>query len=331
MPQGFINVLWAVAKLVDNGLLDHGQVNEAVTALLPLVAQGGGHQAGFKPHGVVSLMWAVAFLGESIELKKISEILDALSFSEQYSVVQQTQLLSSFIVFMARNVSIRDQLISSMEVWYEALKQQSADNESKTTLAMAAVWLNQESNVIPSYKPNTSKLQRKFQSALANQYPNIETRQEFSLRNLPPVDVYLPELELAIEVQGPHHFTNNMNKESLSKTGRTILKVETYKKLKTRIIEVSYWDINRNNLEWLWSQMSQIETDMASQSLASNHDASSDHNLIAADELSASNHDDASSDHNLIAADELSASNHDDASSDHNLIAADELAASNHD
>ena len=39
--QGIANLLWAVAKLVENGL-DHGQVNEAVTALLPLVAHAGG-------------------------------------------------------------------------------------------------------------------------------------------------------------------------------------------------------------------------------------------------------------------------------------------------
>ena len=251
-PQGVANLLWALAKLVENGLLQldqGGLTNEAVTALLPQVAQVESHQAGFTPQGVANLLWAIAFLGEGIELQIIEKILHTLSLSGSYSTDVQTQLLWSFMVFMARNISMNDRLKSLMKSWYDALAKQKMDEQLATMLSMAALWLELEANVNPEYKTRTSCLQDTFKQRLIRRYPNLEVHAEHSRNRLPPVDLYLPGLGLAIEIQGPHHYISD---QSLKKTGRTILKVETYKKAGIEVIEVSYKDIDSEHLAWVW-------------------------------------------------------------------------------
>ncbi len=58
-PQEIANLLWAMAKLVDNGQEQTPGFNEAVTALMPLV---NGQKANFKPQGIANLLWAMAKL-----------------------------------------------------------------------------------------------------------------------------------------------------------------------------------------------------------------------------------------------------------------------------
>ncbi|MBO9497618.1 hypothetical protein J7438_26540, partial [Thalassotalea sp. G20_0] len=65
--QGISNLLWAVAKLVDNGLeLEKiTKLKEAVAALLPRVktkAESKEEKDHFKPQEVANLLWAVAKL-----------------------------------------------------------------------------------------------------------------------------------------------------------------------------------------------------------------------------------------------------------------------------
>ncbi|MCY4641903.1 MAG: hypothetical protein OXC41_04305, partial [Gammaproteobacteria bacterium] len=65
--QGVANLLWALAKLVENGLqLDQSDLAYgAVMALLPQVVQVASHQAGFIPQHIANLLWALAKLVEN--------------------------------------------------------------------------------------------------------------------------------------------------------------------------------------------------------------------------------------------------------------------------
>ncbi|MBO9484228.1 RAP domain-containing protein [Salinisphaera sp. G21_0] len=55
--RGIANLLWAMAKLVDNGQDQTPEFNVAVAALLPLV---NAQKAHFKPQEVTNLVWAMA-------------------------------------------------------------------------------------------------------------------------------------------------------------------------------------------------------------------------------------------------------------------------------
>uniref|UniRef100_UPI0013D6949F RAP domain-containing protein n=1 Tax=Endozoicomonas acroporae TaxID=1701104 RepID=UPI0013D6949F len=58
-PQEIANLLWAMAKLVDNGQEQTPELNEAVAALLPHVS---AQKANFTPQGIANLLWAMAKL-----------------------------------------------------------------------------------------------------------------------------------------------------------------------------------------------------------------------------------------------------------------------------
>ncbi|WP_422462886.1 RAP domain-containing protein [Endozoicomonas sp. ALB115] len=57
--RGIANLLWAMAKLVDNGLERTSEFNEAVAALLPHV---NAQKDQFKAQGIANLLWAMAKL-----------------------------------------------------------------------------------------------------------------------------------------------------------------------------------------------------------------------------------------------------------------------------
>ncbi|UYM17686.1 DUF1601 domain-containing protein [Endozoicomonas euniceicola] len=251
--QGVSNLLWALAKLVENGL-EMQQIHRVVTALLPQVvqmAEGTSPQAGFNPQEVANLLWSIAFLGEFIEPQTIEGVLNSFSFDKQYLVLQQAQLLWSFMVFMARKVSINNQLILLVKSWYQTLAQQKNYEQLEPLLTTAGIWLEQEPFFNPKYETRPSQLQNDFKTKLTNKFPNIEFSEEQSFENLPPLDFFIGNpYRLGIEIQGPHHFTDQ---ESLSKTGKTILKVETYKKVGLDVIEVPYRHLNRDNLSWVWA------------------------------------------------------------------------------
>ena len=82
-PQGVANLLWAVAKLVDNGLeLEKTpKLKEALAALLSQVAtkaESKEEKDHFIPQQIANLLWAVAKLGEAIELNLVQSTFDFL-------------------------------------------------------------------------------------------------------------------------------------------------------------------------------------------------------------------------------------------------------------
>ncbi|MBO9497097.1 DUF1601 domain-containing protein [Thalassotalea sp. G20_0] len=85
IPQHIANLLWALAKLVDNGLeLENtAKLNEAVTALLPHVktkAELTEEKDHFKPQEVTNLLWALAKLVDNgLELRKTSKLKESVT------------------------------------------------------------------------------------------------------------------------------------------------------------------------------------------------------------------------------------------------------------
>ncbi len=57
--RGIANLLWAMAKLANNGQAQRPELNEAVAALLPHV---NAQKAHFKPQEIANLLWAMAKL-----------------------------------------------------------------------------------------------------------------------------------------------------------------------------------------------------------------------------------------------------------------------------
>jgi very-short-patch-repair endonuclease len=80
----------------------------------------------------------------------------------------------------------------------------------------------------------TSALQRSVQSALERLgIPSVEEYTDADYM----IDIAIPEHQIAIEVDGPHHYAANMPERSL---GPTLLKHRLLRKLGWRLITVSH-------------------------------------------------------------------------------------------
>ncbi|WP_422468709.1 hypothetical protein, partial [Endozoicomonas sp. ALC013] len=73
--RGIANLLWAMAKLVDNGQEQRLELNEAVAALLPHM---NSQKANFNPQETTNLLWAMAKLVDNGQ-KQTPEIKEAVA------------------------------------------------------------------------------------------------------------------------------------------------------------------------------------------------------------------------------------------------------------
>ena len=103
-------------------------------------------------------------------------------------------------------------------------------------MALAASWLGQECPVEPQYQTITSATQSIFCGQLRSALPSLKVEQEKSLHSLPPVDLFLPEYNLAIEIQGPAHY---VGRDFLTRNGSTLLKIALLQKAGYDVLEIA--------------------------------------------------------------------------------------------
>ncbi|UYM17683.1 hypothetical protein [Endozoicomonas euniceicola] len=98
--QGVTNLLWALAKLVENGL-EMQQAHKAMTALLPQVvevAEKKSPEAGFSSQAVSNLLWALAKLVENgLEMPQANRAVTALLL-QVVQMSEGTSLRAGFVV-----------------------------------------------------------------------------------------------------------------------------------------------------------------------------------------------------------------------------------------
>ncbi|WP_206679228.1 RAP domain-containing protein, partial [Endozoicomonas acroporae] len=269
--QGTANLLWALAKLGDNGIEKTAKLKEILAALLYNVktkVESTEENDHFKPQEVTNLLWAVAKLGEAIELNMVKSTFDSLveRVSESSQFYQQGVLMSLWgvMVFCARfylcnytnNKSSLEKHVGELFSRLENTLQINTEDES--IIAMAASWLGRACPVVPHYPTIISQSQSTFRDQLQSSFPSLRIEEEKSLNSLPPVDLLLPDYNMVIDVQGPSHYVCGDFK---TRNGSTLLKVALLKKLGFEVIEIP---VNR-----LWKQDSikrvieQIKTKLA--------------------------------------------------------------------
>ncbi|MGI2029681.1 DUF1601 domain-containing protein [Endozoicomonas acroporae] len=248
--QGIANLVWAVAKLVDNGLrLDKmPKLKEVVDALLPHVktkAESKEKKDHFIPQHIANLLWAVAKLGEAIELSLVQSTFDSLvgGISKSSQLFQQDILMSLWgvMAFCARfylcyGNDNKNSLEKHIGELYSCLENTFPDNtEDNSTIAMAAGWLGRKCPVTPHYTIKPSQSQSTFRAQLQLSLPLLKIEEEKSLNSLPPVDLLLPDYNMVIDVQGPFHYVSGDFK---TRNGSTLLKIALLQKLGFKVIEI---------------------------------------------------------------------------------------------
>ncbi|MBO9496953.1 DUF1601 domain-containing protein [Thalassotalea sp. G20_0] len=273
IPQHIANLLWAVAKLVDNGLeLEKTpKLKEALAALLSQVAtkaESKEEKDHFIPQHITNLLWAVAKLGEAIELNRVKSMFDFLvdRISKNPEPSQQDILISLWgvMVFSARfylesGSNDKYSLEKHIDDLFSRLENTFPDNiEDQSIIAMVAGWLGRACPVIPDYRTIISQSQSTFRDHLQSHLPSLKIEEEKSLNSLPPVDLLLPDYNTVIDIQGPSHYVSGDFK---TRNGSTLLKIALLQKLGFEVIEIP---VNK-----LWQQDSmnivieQIKTKLA--------------------------------------------------------------------
>ncbi|WBA82127.1 RAP domain-containing protein [Endozoicomonas sp. GU-1] len=249
--QGSANLLWALATLVDNGLeLEKtAKLQETVAALLSQVqtkAEAKEEKDHFKLKEVANLLWAVAKLGEAIELSLVQSTFDPLvgriSKNSQCSRQDISMSLWGVMAFCARfyldsGSNDKNPLEKHIGELYSRLENACPGSTEVQTviIAMAASWLGRACPVVPHYQISISESQATFRDQLQSSLPSLQIEEEKSLNSLPPVDLLLPDYNMAIDVQGPSHYVSGDYK---TRNGSTLLKIALLQKLGLEVIEI---------------------------------------------------------------------------------------------
>ena len=102
-------------------------------------------------------------------------------------------------------------------------------------MALTAGWLGRKCPVDPCYRTTHSKSQSLFCAQLQSALPALKIEQEKSLNTLPPVDLFLPEHNIVIEVQGPSHY---VDRDFQIRNGSTLLKIALLQRAGYDVIEI---------------------------------------------------------------------------------------------
>ncbi|WBA79359.1 RAP domain-containing protein [Endozoicomonas sp. GU-1] len=250
--QCVTNLLWAMAKLVDNGQEQSAELKEAVAVLLPLV---NSQKDQFIPQGIANLLWAMAKLGELVELSVVTSTFESLVYriSDNAQLSQQAILMSLWgvMVCCARltldsNANKSNVFEKHMDDLFTRLENTSPDNkEEQSIITMAASWLGRTCPLVRPYHTNISKIQVDFRDQLQSSIPSLRIEEEKSLNSLPPVDLLLPDHNMAIEVQGPSHYVGG---DFNTRNGSTLLKIALLQKAGFEVIEIPANQLLSNDL-----------------------------------------------------------------------------------
>ncbi|MGI2028608.1 RAP domain-containing protein, partial [Endozoicomonas acroporae] len=210
--------------------------------LLPQVAV---QKANFKPQGIANLLWAIAKLGESIDLNMVTSTFESLvdRISDNPEFPQQAILMSLWGVMvccarlsLVSTVNKKNMFEKHMSDLFTRLENTSPDNEEdQSIIATAASWLGRACQVIPLYQTTSSKPQTAFRGQLQSHIPSLQIEEEKSVNSLPPVDLLLPDHNMVIEVQGPFHYVSGDFK---IRNGSTLLKIALLQKAGFEVIEI---------------------------------------------------------------------------------------------
>ncbi|MGI2029682.1 DUF1601 domain-containing protein [Endozoicomonas acroporae] len=248
--QGTANLLWALATLADSGLVleKTAKLKEAVPALLHHVktkAESKEERDDFNTQGTINLLWALAKLGEAIELNLVQStfdfLVDRISKNPQLTQQDISMSLWGVMAFCARfyldsGSNDKHSLEKHIGELFFRLGNTSPGNmQVQSVMAMAASWLGRACPVAPHYQPVISELQATFRDQLQSSLPLLKIEEEKSLNTLPPVDLLLPDYNMVIDVQGPFHYVSG---DFTTRNGSTLLKIALLQKLGFEVIEI---------------------------------------------------------------------------------------------
>ena len=239
--RGIANLLWAMAKLLINANVLVPELKASVAALLFYVRL---RQVDFNPQEISTVLWAMGTFGELIDTTVPESVAQTILYEfDGYMLFTQQDLVISLWGLLACSArwylnkngtnSILECLISEL---FRCLERRVIDNEQgRTVMALAASWLGRKCPFDPHYLSRNSSTQFAFYTQLKSALPALTIEQEKSIHSLPPVDLLLPEHNIAIEIQGASHYVGH---DFQTRNGSTLLKIALLQKAGYDVLEI---------------------------------------------------------------------------------------------
>ena len=242
-PQEISNLLWALAKLVENGLFRSDQSGLSSLAITTLLPQVVNPSEPFNSQDVSNLLWALATLGDGVSLNEVLNILRIMDINTIELWRDQEVILWALTVFLARGGET-SLLLPLMKGLYDSLmaEKENSSNIRALIMRLSGIWLeeNLQDIPLPDYQITVSPLHRKLYEILRARFPCHTLEMEASVNGLSPIDLLFPHEKIVVEVQGAYHY---IDKEKKLKNGRSILKTSTCEKLGYQVFEIPASDV----------------------------------------------------------------------------------------
>ena len=241
--QEIANLLWALARLLDNGLEMTPDLKDVLANLVSCVIILRNR---FNVREISKLLWATGSLGDLISTAAGDSLAEFMFCQSQicHLFTQQQLLISLWGLlvcgarhYLDKNSSAEnDSLECVINRLFTRLENVFIDNEQDmSVMALVASWLGRECPVEPHYQKRASATQSVFCDQLQSALPYLKIEQEKSLHSLPPVDLFLPEHNIVIEIQGPAHYVGDFK----TRNGRTLLKRALLQKAGYDVLEIA--------------------------------------------------------------------------------------------
>ena len=234
-PERVVRMVWATAVLLEQGLPVVPIVKEVMVVLVPRLDV---RLINCSAHDVVSLLWALGTMGELITCPPV--VLNDLARElASHSKLTRAEIYLALwgLLACAAGCATNSKTVQMTLYWLFTYAQTELPNiqQEATTIVMAAAWLGLKSPVSPIYRSVISPEQSESYAHLRAAFPELTIRQKESINQLPPADIYLPDLATVIEVQGSHHFVGH---DFITRNGSCLLKTRLYRKLGYNVIEI---------------------------------------------------------------------------------------------
>ena len=241
--QELTNLLWAMAKLVDHAQELIPRLKNNLNALLPCVSR---LKDQLNAQGLAKLLWVMGALGNLISTVATETLVDALprDTGEYFQLASDKVLICLWgllacraRLYLERDTSnSKDALESLIDRLFTHLETRLVGCEQNiSVMILAARWLGRTCPFALKYRTANSTTQAIFCAQLQSVLPSLQIVQEKSVHSLPPVDLLLPEHNIAVEIQGPSHY---VGRDFQTRNGSTLLKIALLQKAGYDVVEI---------------------------------------------------------------------------------------------
>lgn len=246
--QDVISLLNSIRRFGGKKLLMSNVAKDAANALVDNILAVKYHFENFQ---LGNLLLVIGALGEAIELERAKSVFDFLidqvKSTGTFTTDDGLHILNGLLMhrarlYLASEMDSYRSLEALMEQLFEDIKNNTIYSENgHSIMIMAASWLRRPYPVKLSRYFSESKSQTKIKNMLEEYFPSLKIEEEKVLHNLTPVDLFLPNSNTCIEIQGPYHYLGD---DQIFKNGKTLRKMALLKKRGYSVIEIPLHLIN---------------------------------------------------------------------------------------